>query len=937
MLCRLFIAIFVLLTCTTPSWAASAGEQNKPNKIVSVVHCDYPPVSLWYRNAKKPVGFIVDLTDRIAARAGLEVSYICKSSWPEMMTAIENGEADLGALLKSEEREKRLLFSAPVDMTYLSFFARSQSDIDVQTVPQGYSVGVIKGSMSHEQLKKRPGIVLYMENSYQDGIFSLLAGEIGLFAGEESMILKRARETRLADRIKKVGRPFVERERGLAVKKDNLQLLELLNRSLQGFIGSPEYESIYLTWFGAPEPYWTNKRIFAAGGVFLFIIVCGMALWRYLSISRINKELLSNIAVRRKAEESLQKNEQFLNDILDNVGAFIFIKDTHYRYTYVNRKVCELFGHTAEEIVGRGDEAFFSGESVEEIMRSDRRVIELGETVTREETDLSSADKLPRSYWVVKLPLRDRSGAIHGLCGISTDITVRKQTEEALARSEEMMRNVLNSVDEGFIVIDRDYRILTSNQAFCRQVNLSDVIGKHCYEVTHRLQQPCFESGDECAVRKAFETGNPAVSYHKHTDAEGNMLYVETKAFPLKDKTGAVSSVIESISNITEKHLLEEERLKTQKLEAIGTLAGGIAHDFNNLLQGVFGYLSLAKLTIDNKKKCLTSLEEAEKALHMSVRLTNQLLTFSKGGKPIKKLLSPIGAIENAAKFALSGSRSGYRIVADEDPWLTDADEGQLEQVIQNIVLNADQAMPDGGQIEITVKNVKVPDKDLPQLLQQGQYLQIIIRDSGIGIPEHYLSRIFDPYFTTKEKGNGLGLATSYSIIRNHNGFIYVTSEPGRGTTFCIYLPAATAGERAASEMHTAAATPVRTARVLLMDDEQLIRDVAGELLKALGHEVQYAVNGEVAIAQYQSAKQSGKPFDIVILDLTIRGGMGGAETIRKLLEIDPGVKAVVSSGYADDALLANYGKQGFVASLRKPYSIEGLSDCLHAVLKEAH
>jgi nitrogen-specific signal transduction histidine kinase/ActR/RegA family two-component response regulator len=389
--------------------------------------------------------------------------------------------------------------------------------------------------------------------------------------------------------------------------------------------------------------------------------------------------------------------------------------------------------------------------------------------------------------------------------------------------------------------------------------------------------------------------------------------------------------VIETISDITEKHLLEEERLKTQKLESIGTLAGGIAHDFNNMLQGIFGYISMAKMTLDQKKKSLAMLEQAEKALHQSVNLTTQLLTFSKGGKPAKKNLSLLPVIENAARFALSGSRSEYRISSAPDLRRVEADEGQLGQVIQNIVLNADQAMPLGGCVEIAAQNVSASDASLPRSIAGKDHVLITIQDSGVGIPEQYLGKIFDPYFTTKEKGSGLGLATSYSIIRNHRGLIDVRSEVGKGTDLFLYLPAS----EAVAEESPGAAVPgkTRTCRVLVMDDEKVVREVAGEILRALGHEAAFSENGEAALTMYREAMASAKPFDVVILDLTIRGGMGGLETLGKLLELDPGAKAVVSSGYSDDTALSKYREHGFRAFLKKPYNVKELQDTLSALL----
>jgi two-component system cell cycle sensor histidine kinase/response regulator CckA len=390
--------------------------------------------------------------------------------------------------------------------------------------------------------------------------------------------------------------------------------------------------------------------------------------------------------------------------------------------------------------------------------------------------------------------------------------------------------------------------------------------------------------------------------------------------------------VIETVNNITEKHLLEEEQLKTQKLEAIGTLAGGIAHDFNNLLQGVFGYISMAKLMHDQKQKSLDMLEQAERALHMSVNLTSQLLTFSKGGKPVTKRIALRTVIENSVKFALSGSRVDYSIQVDEGLRMVEADEGQIAQVIQNLIMNADQAMPMGGTITITARDVGPRRKGLQHIFQRGNYVEISVKDSGIGIPEQYLPKIFDPYFTTKDKGSGLGLATSYSIIKNHGGVIDVKSILGEGTAFFVYLPAVDKGETK-SEILPANVQPAKKGRILLMDDEDIVRNIAGMMIRSLGHEVDLAKDGEEAVAWYRESMKTDREFDIVILDLTIRGGMGGEETIKELREIDPDIKAIVSSGYADSSAISEYKAIGFNACLTKPYDIESLNRTLNGLL----
>lgn len=634
----------------------------------------------------------------------------------------------------------------------------------------------------------------------------------------------------------------------------------------------------------------------------------------------------------KKIRDALEDKTAEQNAILENsLVGIAFLKNR--RFIWINSKMEETFGYSKDELIGQTTEIFFpSREIYEQFGKEAYPLIAAGET------------------YFLERPMKRKNGSVFwcsisgkaiapdslekGSIWILQDISERKEAEEKIRQSEQFVRKILDTVDEGFIVIDPDYRILTVNKAYCAQVGGcdNDIVGSYCFEISHKINRPCFETGEECAVWHVFATGEPHTSLHRHADVKGNVLYVETKAYPIKDASGKVTSAIETINNITEKHLLEEERLKTQKLESIGTLAGGIAHDFNNLLQSIFGYISMAKLRISNPREALSVLGQAEKALDMSVSLTKQLLTFSKGGNPVKKPISLVPMIENAARFALSGSRSICQFNIEQGLWRVDADEGQLGQVIQNIVLNADQAMPEGGTIGFTAKNVLRPDNEHPQL-PKVKYVEISVKDYGIGIPEKHLQKIFDPYFTTKEKGSGLGLATSYSIIRNHGGLINVTSEAGKGTTFFIYLPATEKGKEIKET--PVADTVAGKGKVLVMDDEELVLNLAELQIKTLGYEVALAKHGEAAIEKYTTAMASGKPFDIVILDLTIRGGMGGKEAFEKLLAINPKIKAIVSSGYSSDDIVAEYEKYGFKARLNKPYKLEVLRDTLNKVLSE--
>jgi len=385
-------------------------------------------------------------------------------------------------------------------------------------------------------------------------------------------------------------------------------------------------------------------------------------------------------------------------------------------------------------------------------------------------------------------------------------------------------------------------------------------------------------------------------------------------------------------TQIAEKQRIEEELFRTRHLESLGILAGGIAHDFNNLLTAIMGNTSLAKMFTEPGTKIYVRLEEVEKASLRARDLTQQLLTFSKGGAPIKKVTSIADVICDSSRFALRGSKSRCKFTVMEDLWPVEVDEGQISQVINNLAINADQAMPEGGVINVTIENITLR-QDQIVALQPGGYIRISIEDSGMGIASDHLSKIFTPYFTTKPKGSGLGLATSYSIINKHDGVITVESAAGTGTTFHIFLPASDK-EIPRNEKAELATIP-GSGRILVMDDEESVRNTAGEMLAHAGYQVGYANDGAEAIESYTRAKEAGMPFDAVILDLTIPGGMGGKETIQKLLEMAPEAKAIVSSGYAQGPIMAEYSEYGFKGVIAKPYRTDELCRVVQNVLKE--
>ena len=442
------------------------------------------------------------------------------------------------------------------------------------------------------------------------------------------------------------------------------------------------------------------------------------------------------------------------------------------------------------------------------------------------------------------------------------------------------------------------------------------------------------------------------LKYATEKIADGNLKHrVDITS---KDEIGALANSFNNMTSkltyeITERKNMEEELTKVQRLESLGILAGGIAHDFNNSLQAILGCITLAELHADSNSRIHEYLAGARKTVLQTKGLSRQLLTFSKGGAPVKKAVFLPDIITNSTKLALSGSNVKCEFDIPENILLIEADKGQLNQVFSNLVINAVQAMPEGGVIKIYVENINLADRDLLPL-QKGRYVEVRVEDHGIGVSQEYLQKIFDPYFTTKPKGNGLGLATTFSIIKKHDGHISVESEIGVGTIFRIYLPASNKEIRkisVPSEVKRASTAPVdkknkekpnvSKGKVLLMDDEYVIRVALDKHLKHLNYEVETVEEGSEAIGLYKSALGSDKPFDSVIIDLTISGGMGGKEVIERLLEIDPEVTAIVMSGYANDTIMANYKEYGFRGVLAKPHEIHELDEALQKVIAEAN
>ncbi len=638
--------------------------------------------------------------------------------------------------------------------------------------------------------------------------------------------------------------------------------------------------------------------------------------------------IFRDITERKQAERARKESEAKFRSLADQSPSMIFINQGG-RLVYVNRKCEEVMGYTRREFCSPDFNfmCLIAPESVPLLEENFLKQMSGLEIPPCEYRIVSKDGKMMTAIHTTKLIQFEGNQAV---LGIITDITERIETEQALRESEERFRTLVEASPDAIGVTDLETRITYVSPG---------MVDLHGYEDAGEIEgrtvlefiAPRDHKKIENTIRETLEKGVTKGIEYSMTRKDGSDFDAELNLSLIRDANGDPRAFMGVLRDVTERKKIEAELANTQRLESLGVLAGGIAHDFNNILSAISTNLSTAKMFGNLDEDVDEILTEAETASMRAQSLTHQLLTFAKGGLPVKKTVFLQRLLKDTVGFALRGSnvRCDYNLPAEL--WSIEADEGQIGQAIQNLILNADQAMPEGGVIQVRAENVVCTKGEHPTL-KDGRYVKISVMDQGVGIPKKHLHKIFDPFFSTKYRGSGLGLAISHAIVTKHGGSIHVDSTVGVGTTFDVHLPA--------SEQAPAVRGEERRGRfqgegkILVVDDEAILRRAASKTLQRMGFSVIPAREGEEAIAIYKDALQSGEPIQAVIMDLTIPGGMGGKEAMGEILKIDPEAKVIVSSGYADDPVMAEYKTHGFSGVIKKPYRAEDLGEVLFKLLK---
>jgi PAS domain S-box-containing protein len=920
---RSFIAI-VILAAFLFTLSPCLADTVTPRTLRVVMDNNYPPY-VFLDKAGNLQGILIDQWRLWEKKNGIKIE-LSGLDWSEAQQRMEAGEFDvIDTIFRNERREKIYDFTKPHAVIPVPlYFHRDLSGIRSAADLTGFVVAAKAGGNVLNVLRKNGVTSIAEFPSYESIIEAARDGKVKVFTVDRPPAIYYLNKFGIQNQFRETA-PMYSGEFHRAVRKGNHSLLTTVE---SGFakITPEEYQAIDKLWLGTP--LLTNPSIryvaYFAAACLLVVLILIMSL-----------RILKNAVARKTGE--LAASENRYRTLIDNLPLGISLIDREHRIVMVNRSLTEHFGMQPEQFVGQLCYQVY--EKREQICAHCPGSVSITTgKVAQVDTEGVREDGSRFPVHIHTVPLPGSNGLAEAFIEVVENTTERRKAEQTLENERTRLRTLLQTIPDLVWLKDTDGVYLACNPRFEQFFGAlaAEIIGKTDYDFVDRELADFFRQQD----LKAIAAGQPSVNEEWVTYAsDGHHELLETIKTPMRETDGTLIGVLGIARNITEKRELENERLqlemereRSQRLESLGVLAGGIAHDFNNILTGILGNVTIARKMVNEDDKVTQRLNECEKATRRAAELTQQLLTFAKGGEPVLTSVATRQLIEESLAFALRGANVKGLLDSPPDIWWLHADAGQISQVFNNLFINAKQAMPDGGTITVTVTNVTFHEGDQPQLAP-GNYVRIALSDQGSGISAENLPKIFDPYFTTKKQGSGLGLASVYSIIKRHEGAISVSSPPGKGTVFTLLLPAISA---AITEQPKPVALSQQSCRgrILLMDDEELIRDLAMAMLDELGYEGETCADGSDAVARHAIARQAGTPYAAIILDLTVPGGMGGKEAALRIRALDANTPLIVSSGYSSDAVLAECHEYGFSGVINKPYSLDELTAELQRLIR---
>jgi|GEM_PF-693013 len=630
---------------------------------------------------------------------------------------------------------------------------------------------------------------------------------------------------------------------------------------------------------------------------------------------------------RRQAEEALQRSENEFRAAFENAPEGMALLDLKRRFLKVNPRLCEMLGYSEDEILGNSFNRFTHPDDRQG--GRDRWREFLAGDLSVKRAQKRYIHKNGQVIWIAvsNSAISDSQGEVKYILAHIYDITDRKQAEEKLAQTARQWQTTFDSANDAIWIFDKQQRVLRANKTAEKifQFTHDQMVGRHCWEIVHGTTEPI----PECPLKRA------KLSLHRETmELRIGDSWFAVVVDPILDENGQYSGAVHIVSDITERRRLEAQLHQSQKMEAVGTLAGGIAHDFNNILAAIMGYAEIALAEAEEGQSNRAELKGVLQAASRAKKLVQQILTFSRRAEHLLKLININEAVVSAGNLLKQTLPKMIEIQMDLSDGLAPAmgNPYQIEQILMNLGTNARDAMPDGGTLTIATSQRRVEGVDCLACAQpiDGDYVIITVSDTGVGMTEEELSRVFEPFYTTKEvgKGTGLGLSTIFGIVGSHNGHISCSSEPGKGTTFSIYLPPVA---QAGDQPKRAAIKPATGGNetILVVDDEQSILEIAARHLTNSGYKALTANSGEEALEVY---KDRADEIALVILDLSMPG-MGGHKCLGELHSLAPALKVIVATGYSRDADLNESTSAVASALLSKPFSKNELLKTVRKVL----